>query len=484
MTVAFTWTLEMWLTEGGPGWVDVSADVRTVAPITLSRGIDGSGITDRVAKVGTLSFALDNSIGNSGATLGYYSPDHASVRAGFGLGTLTRLKITYSGTTYYKFYGKISDLTPIAGAYKERYVSVQCVDYMNELLVHNTDKIDVQINKTGDQLLATIVANLPTAPLAHSYAAGPDTFAYSLHDIQDERTSAMNAVQRVDQSGLSFTFVTGDVAGGEVLKWQNRNTRAALGSVATFTNTMRDLIVNRKADTIYNTIKATGYAPNVGTVDEVLWASYQEYSIPAGGTLVITARYTDPAGAGRRVTISPATGNGGGGIMYAVSGVPGNGLGAFYSENITFGGNAASYAMGNSGAVTGYVLMGVMHGHIIRLYDPFEVVSTDATSQSLYGDRTLSIAFPYLNAAATVAAFSASILALCKDPHSTVDSLEFIANSNDTLMSAAMVNDVGTRITQSETVTGFSADDFFVNSYDLTLEPNKLTCKLGNLVPA
>jgi hypothetical protein len=30
-------------------------------------------------------------------------------------------------------------------------------------------------------------------------------------------------------------------------------------------------------------------------------------------------------------------------------------------------------------------------------------------------------------------------------------------------------------------VTGIAAIDFFVNSYDLTIEAGKLTCKLGNL---
>jgi len=485
MTVSYTWALEMYLSA----WVDVSVDVRSVALAHLSRGIDGSTITDRVAKVGTLSFALDNSIANSGGLLGYYSPDNSNLRTGFGLGTLTRWKITYSGVTRYKFYGKISDIKPLAGQYKERYVSVTCVDYMNELLVHNMNKVVVQTNKRGDQLLATIVANLPVAPLATSYALGPDYFAYALHDIQDERASGMSAAQRVDQSGLSYTFVKSDTTGGETLTWQTRHTRLLLTSAATLSNTMRDLIVTRKADSIYNTIKATGYPVNPGSSNEVLWISRKEIALGAGQTLTTEVRYSDPTG-GKRVAISPGTG-----VtpvadtdykMSSIAGDGGNDLNASLGITVAWGGNTASIVLVNNAAVTGYIPANwlQLRGKIIRLYDPMEIIKTDSASKTAYGDRTLPIALPYLDNVNTVEAFSTELLTRLKDPVSTIDNVEFIANSNATLMAAAMALDVGMRFTLSETVTGFSSADFFVNTYELTLEPGKLTCKLGNLEPA
>lgn len=481
MTVSYTYALEMYLSSV---WTDVTADVRTM-PITLSRGIDGSAITDRVAKVGTLTFALDNSIGNSGGKLGYYSPDNANVRAGFAIGTLIRLKITYSGTTYYKFYGKISDITPIPGQYKERYVAVQAVDYMNELLVHNMNKVAVQTNKRGEELLAAIVANLPTAPVATSYATGPDMFAYALHDIQDERSSGMNAVQRVDQSGLSYTFVRTSTVYAEILTWQSRHTRLSLSSSATFSDTMTGLIVNRKASDIYNTIKATGYPVNLGASIEVLWTSRREISIEAGTTITLDARFTDPSGAGRRVALIPGTQ-----VtpvantdyrMSATSGGTGSDLNGSLGITVTWGGNTASSALINNASVTGYINLLQLRGKIIRLYDPAEIVSTDAASKSSYGDRTLAYALPYQDNVNVISAFSSELLPRLKSPFSAVDELEFIANSNATLMAAAMTCDVGYMITFSETVTGFSSANYFVNSYELKLEPGKITCKLGNL---
>jgi hypothetical protein len=501
-------------------WEDATRDVLADAPKVLSRGMGGVGITDRVAGVGTFSFTLDNSIGNSAATVGYYSPDHASVRPGFGIGTEVRLKIfemqlyedgaaiedddgaaiedddgnailSDGGWCPFdegeeKFYGKISDITPIPGLFEELTTSVQCVDFMNELLVHYVDKIDVQLGKTGNQLLGIIVANLPTPPPASFYATGPDVFAFSFHDIQDERTSAMNAVQRVDQSGLSFTFITG----GGVLNWQSRNTRAALAPVAAFDNTMQDLVVGRRDENIYSTVRATGYPVYIGTTDEVLWTSRKEIVLPTGVyALVPSVRFNDPNGA-RRVALSPGTG-----IFpdaaagdYAMSSVPGDGggdLNGNFGRAVTWGGNTADLYIYNNSGVTGYVNILRLRGRIIRINDPIDIILTDtAANKKKYGDKTLSIAFPYLDNLDTLSVFAATVFNDAKIPKSAVDSLEFIANASVQRMTDAMACDVGRRITLTETVTGFSAKDFFVNSYGLTLERGKLTCKLGNLVPA
>jgi hypothetical protein len=313
MSATFTWALRMKLNGV---WTDVSSDVRHVAPKSFDRGIDGNGATDRVAKPGSLSFAMDNSATNSGGLLGYYSVDNANCRPGFGVGTEVFLEYCNVFDTlddedsaaitdednnilgvdagHGKFFGKISDVTPLFGEYKERYVSVMCVDYMNEFLVHNMKKVAVQTNKTSDQLIATIVGNLPTPPRATSYAVGPDTFAYALHDIQDERTSGMAAVQRVDQSGLSYTFISGDTTGGETLTHQSRNTRYALSSVATFNNSMTGLIVNRKADGVYNYVKATGYPVKLGVSAEVLWTQQKELIIGSNQTMVVEGAIPTP----------------------------------------------------------------------------------------------------------------------------------------------------------------------------------------------
>jgi hypothetical protein len=442
-------------------------------------------VNDRVADVGTLDFALDNSVGNIGGLLGYWSPDNANCRATWGTGTLVRLKIVYSGTNYYKFYGKVASITPAWGMYKERIVAVQAVDYMNELLVHNMKLVAVQTGKRGNELLGTIVANLPTAPLATSYATGPDIFAYALHDIQDENTSAMSAVQSIDQSGLSYTAVIGDTTGGETLLWQTRHTRYLQASLGTLTDSMTDFSIMRKADNrIFNTVRGEGNPVNTGLTNEVLWTSRTEIVMPGPGTVTMDCMYVDPSGGGNRIALVTGTGvTPAVGTDYAMGSSAGGGTDLNANLTVTvnsWGGNTANITLVSNATRTGYVDLLQLRGHIIRTYEPVISTKTDVASNTAYGDRALTYTMPYQNSIAMVEAFATTLLSQKKDPHSNVDGTEFPANKNDTLMALAMAADVGKRFTLSETVSGISSD-FFINKYTLTLEPNHITCKLENL---
>ena len=85
--------IEMDALDGGAVWVDISADVRNQNPTTAEYGIRSSNISKRVATGGNFSFALDNSLTNASTIRGWYSPDSASTREGFAVGTKTRLQI-------------------------------------------------------------------------------------------------------------------------------------------------------------------------------------------------------------------------------------------------------------------------------------------------------------------------------------------------------------------------------------------------------
>jgi hypothetical protein len=612
-------------------WVDITSDLRKDITPTITRGIAGSLVTDRVADVGTFDFALDNSTGNLGGVLGYYSPDNPSRMSGWAIGTKVRVKILYSGTYYYKFFGKIAKITPIAGLYKERYVAVQAVDYMNELLVHNMLLVPVQTGKRGNELLTTVVANLPTPPQATSYATGPDIFAYALHDIQDENTSAMSAMQSVDQSGLSYTFVTGGnptygaeistdgglevwtdpntltnwtftgagatltqdntykyagnwsakivaaaatgqifqtiptltastryrlqgwiktgantgnisvrtgavvsywhvtatgtteffsdefVAlgtenriyctcainstdyfdavslmqitseGGETLVWQSRHTRSASSSImGYFNNTMTDMSISQSLDgRVYTTVHGQGFPCNLGTTNEVLWTARKDILLDAsGGTQTLDCQYVDPSGAGTRIALIPASG-----VTPVVttdytmgSAAGGTDLNANLTVTVnTWGGNTANITLTNSAAVTGHVWF-QLRGKIIRMYEPVISTKTYSASKLLYGDRILTYSMPYQDSVNTVDAFSQELLNMYNNPSSHVDSMEFVVNNTNTLMTYAMVIDVGAYIAITEPISSMAANGFFVNKYSLMFEPGVMRCRLENLV--
>ncbi len=484
MSVAYTLTLQAYLSGS---WTDIQTDV--CAPIHFERGMDGNEITDRTAGVGTLSTQLNNAKSNSGGALGYYSIGHASCRTGWTDGVKVRLKLVYGATTQYLFYGKLADTEPLAGKYLERKVPIMVNDYMNELLVHYVDGLAVQSSKRCDQLWDTVVDNVPNAPLNTSYATGPDIFAYALHDFVDKQTPAMNAIQRINQSGLSYMFVKKNTTDGETLVGQTRHTRLVEVSVATFNETMQGLKVRRSAQKVWNTIKGTGYPVAVGASNEVLWTLRKELEI-AGSTTApqISVRYSDPTGISQKVALQPATGvtpaAGTDYVFSSVSGSASGDLNANLSVTVSWGGNTAKITYENTGAQTGYLQVGAqIRGKLYRLNDPTEIIKTNSTSILSFGDKVLPLAFPYLDNINTLNDFATEALRLSKDIFSDVEEISFIANSNSTLMGYFMLLDVGSRITLTETVTGFSSQDFFVNRISVDFEHGQIICRLQNLVP-
>ena len=471
----------------GGFWVDITGDVRNSSPVVWKRGRASTDVDDLTANTGTLSFVLDNSQANSGAKLGYYSYGHADCRAGFGPGALTRLSITYGGTTYYEFYGKILSCPALPGIYGDRSTSVTCVDYINEFSTHNLSGLDVQVNQRGDQLLTTIIGLMTTAPLHTSFATGLETFPYALHDCVDGKTSALNAVQRVNQSGLSYLYVQGNTTDGETLHWDSRHSIIGRASAATI-NTMLDLKTETSMDDIKNIIHVTSHPSEVGTSPEVVASLQGEITIQPGQTLdAITYRFRDPSGKKTTVAIVPDSG-----VapvadtdykMSKNSGDGGNNLNGDLSITVTWHGSTADVVFKNSGTAVGYINKFNLRALIIRNYDSAETISQDATSKTNYGDRDLNLDLPYQSDPNVAVDFADMVLDENKDPHSRLKSITFTANQDDTLMAAALTLDVNNVITITETQTGISAD-YLIGGIEGSIEYNKLTLELTALMPS
>jgi hypothetical protein len=458
----------------GSAWVDVSADVRARPAPRWRRGFNGSAPTDRVAGTGTLSLVLDNSAGNSGGLLGYYSPDNANLRSGFGVGTRIRVTMTDSlSTLYYRFHGRIIAIDPEAGQYKGRGVSIQAVDYMDHMANTNLERLAVQIAERPDEVITTIVSSLPIAPLSTNYATGLETLAYALHVDRDEKTTAMNAAQKTMQSDLGYLFVSGDTLTGEVLSYQNRYTRIFNTTVgATLSDTMTGLSVRRRSDRIYNDVRVSTHPVRIdAAATTVLATAQQEFNVGAGQTITITLRYRDPSGGSNRVSgtamVSPVDGTDYEFTATAASGS--NDLTGQVTNTAYFGSNSAEMAITNNAAVTAYsggAEIYQVRGKGIYPYDPVESISQDATSQATYGTRTLNFNMPYQSNINTGIAFSAELLRRYKDPTSDVEAVTFVANRSTAFFDYAVQLDIGDRVSITETVTGISSE-FFINAVEL-----------------
>lgn len=456
----------------GGGFVDITGDVRSISPLKMRRGIMGNGPKDRVASPGSMSFALDNSAVNSGSLLGYYSPDHANIRSGFELGIPIRLKITYSGTDYYKFRGDVVSINPIAGAKRSRYTSVVATDYIDKLSRQKVNGLAVQAAKRDDQLITTLVSQMPTAPVATLYATGLESYTYALHDVRDESTSILNAIQRAMNSGLGYFFVNGDLTGGEKLTYQKRHDRIGVSSSATLNDTMVELRTSRPIDRVWNKIVTVTTPAKVdGSATTVLYNASKEIELVTGESLTIFARYRDPANEATRVggieIVDPLIAN----TDYKMSSVAGDGgndLNSDLSAVITAGGNNSQLVLTNNGVVSGFINLLQIRGKGLYLFDPVELIAEDATSQTTYGERALNYKLPYQDDPNVGSDFANLFLSLYKDPVTFVDSIEFIANTSASLMAAALSVEIGDLVTITETVTGINTD-FYVNGIEMSI---------------
>ena len=214
------------LMDFGSGLTSVIADVLGISPIHAYWGNMNYDPLTRVADIGNLNFELNNSIANSGKTMGYYSPANSTaVRVGFALEAPVVLKLGVSGSTVYKykrFY--IYKIDPVPGPLGARRTMVTANDFMGRLANQNILKVPVQVNARTDQALATAIAQMPIPPLATSFQASPDVLPYIFDDIS-VNTAFMTACQHLAMTDAGYIFCCADSTSGELFQSHNRQWR-------------------------------------------------------------------------------------------------------------------------------------------------------------------------------------------------------------------------------------------------------------------
>ena len=476
MSVSFTWTVEAYL---GGAWTDISADVLRHYSIVAAYGIDGSDITDRVATVGRFSCMLDNGESNSAGLLGYYAPDHANARSGFERGMKIRLKLASGGTTKYPFYGELEEIEPSAGQFRERTTRILAYDYVNKLLDHKLERILVQENQRPDQLIQTILDNVPTAPLNTALDTDTITFTLALHSEQDEKTTALAAINKVCKSALGYAFRAANSTDGETFTYQMRHTRSSKTVAATLSDTMSGLKVVRSGERYRNHTVITIHPVTIDE-DATVCSLAQEFELAAGASYTFNLRLRDPSGAGTRISakdFEPLVADTDY-KMSSVSGDGGNNLNAYLSASIDDGGNTVAVTVENTGSVTGYINKLQVRADAILQYDPMEIEKTSDAA-----DRRFDFDLPYQDDFYVGDDFAVYIHSVVSTEFSTVDKVWFYADANATLMSYALDVDIGDKVSLTETATGISAE-YYVNHITYTIERGTLLRVAWVLTPA
>src|ERR1051325_8992003 len=183
MTVQASARVEVQLSPGV--WTDITGDVLVETEIRWSRGIRGSGPTDRVASTGTLECSLRNDADpKTGRLKGWYSPNHPNVRAGWMHDIPIRLVGRYLGVDRPIWRGRIRTIDPTPGDTPNR-VSVLAQDSFGDFAETKVREIPAQVDVTEVDLIQAVIDALPTEnqPVATSFDAALDSYPFAFDNV-------------------------------------------------------------------------------------------------------------------------------------------------------------------------------------------------------------------------------------------------------------------------------------------------------------
>ncbi len=456
-----------------------------MTPISCTYGIHGTGPTDRVGETGTFTFSLNNSPRNSGGKQGYCTPGRANVRSGFELGINVRLVITYLGQKFYKFVGTLDEIDPLPGKYRNQITYCTAVDWMDEAAKYKLRGLSLQTSYRSDQIIDAVVSAMAKKPSASNLATAQMEYPFALDSAFDEETTAMTEILRAADSDLGYVFLRGDMNTGGVLTFHDRRTRmnptySTCSASFTLNETMIEMKAQRSRPLTYNRVRAMAHPRRAGTASDVLFISdfAGALSVPPSTAILIEGQYTDPNQRASRV--------GGASMITPVAGTDfdfgtslcGPSDASSLSIAASYGANTFRYSASNGAAYTGTIWNVQARGTGLYDFNPIVISSSSVSSQNSYGDNPLALDMPYEPRTQTASAIADYTLSQLSSPNYQIESLMFNANLNDGMMQAALRGEPGDRGFVTETMTGISSGEFFINGVSLTIAaPNVINCE-------
>jgi len=464
--------------------------------VELSYGMSGVGPLNRVAETGTLSFTLNNSATNIHGEQGAYSPGHANALAGWDIGNMIELRITYSGTSFYKFVGNLSSIIPSAGQYQSQVVECEAVDWIDEAAITKVKSVTVQSNKRSDELVKLLVDDAVTVPpKATSYAEGQSTFVTAFDNLLDAQTSVLRALYDCVISELGYLYIKGDTISGGVLTFEDRYARPKTGAaVGSFDNTMTGLEVSRGRDGIINTSYVVVHPRTTDGATSVLYeltTTGSAPSIPPSSIITINCPYREASINAYRVAAQT--------IESLVSGtdwIANTAAGANITSDVTVtvksqAANAVDLEITNNNAATAYLTTLQVRGTAIRDVTSTVMSATDELSIRTYGERDSRIDMKYESNAGEFGNEIANwILNVYKDPRYVVNSFQIASNSSDYMMTQSLAREPGDKITFAEAMSGIveSSDGvavgYFINGVRMSIAAGGVITTNWILAPA
>lgn len=481
-------TIEAQLSGPSGPWTDLGRDLRRAQDISIQRGIQGDGPTDRVASTGTCTFTLDNSHRNQWRMIGAYSPDHTNALVGWDIDTPIRARAGVETL----FIGKVSEMIPESGQLMARSVAVTASDWLNDAAQAKLFGIPTQVNVTADSVISTIVADMDAQPPGgSSLETGLDVFDFALDNAEDESSTVLSELSRIADSGLSFIYETRM----GVLVHETRVRRQVNSANAlTFTGTYTSMNARRSKERTVERVKAIVHSRRSDDLaTSVLFSLNDKTPIAPGQTVNLNGPYVDPTARASRVggidMVAPVATTDY--TMNSSEDGTGTDLTANFTVVATYSSNSVAYAVTNNGTQSGFVTKLQARGR--GLYD-YETVVAEVGD----GDKTITLDMPYqssvlkgTNAATYVLANYGAVTTYPQpvtitgrpDPMASQTSVAWRVNR-------AMLLDISDRIGITDVMTGLSAPSgggvergYFINGVNITIAAGDIVTVSWTLAP-
>lgn len=447
-------------------WTDVSADV-VDGTLAWSLGISGNEPKDRLASSGSLTFELKNSLRNSAATVGYYSPNHASVRSGFGFDSFVKVDVTPcgGGDPVTMFWGRLYIIDPQPGLYGNRRTLCTAYDYVYMLSEYDVRAIDPQINQNEDVLIKTVIDALPnsaTRPMSVSIDAGVDSYPYAFHDLQDGE-SAIGILQKIVISSWGRIFVDGN----GTLRYISRT--SILTATLQFAFTDSNIVNCVTPADLFNVFTIVRVESHPKTVDTggttILWSQSNVVEFTDGETKVFWGTYYDVnnvaifAGGTNFTDIND-------GDTDFTANSQSDGLGDDETSNFTITAepfaSVVKFTITNGAGHTVYVTKLQIRGDAIRDLAP-EVY--EAENGGIAKARTLHVDNPYQSNPNIIQALADYILNQFEDVSNQVDELVLHTTRDEDHLNVALTLVLGDRVSVTESVSGLDAAQAVIHRF-------------------
>lgn len=415
-------------------WTNISDYI--VTNITGYWGMLDEKPTTLMADTGEMKFILDNQSSQ-------FVPGVTGALTGWDKGTPIKIVFQKDTISYIRFYGKVVDLDPDAGLFGGDMVSVVVADWLDYAATHPLLAPAIVSNKRSDEMMTTIVADMPIAPQATDYETGVTTFDTAFDTLR-EKTRAYSEISKVTLSEFAPAYLQKDPVYGETLVLENEHTRNGLRTADfTLDNSMKDIELVY-GENVINYIKPEAYPREVAGSSSVLFETKKRILVPGHGEVDgIRGNYTDPEGGAEAVganMIAPVTTTDY--TMYANRDGTGTNLTANLTVTTAYGASGVTYKFENTGTQPGWVWIRA-RGYLVERYHTVSRIIEDEDSRDEYGYQPVSFKQKYQQDIQRGSLKAESIIEYHKTPRLLPKSVTFVANRSSDLMDAWLQGDVG-----------------------------------------